>query len=82
MNIIQNIKKWVRRNSLELTPRGECLARYCNSLTKGNENHIEAYDQTIYYIKSLLEEKYHTELSFNETAELMSSYFSDYFDIG
>lgn len=82
MNILQNIKKWLKRSTVELTPRGECLARYCKSLIDGSDIHIQAYDEIIESTKNLLEEMYNMEISFDETVELMGSYFYDYFDIG
>ena len=76
------LKRFIHRNiyGYDLTPKGECLRIYVDKLSDGTlDSRISAYDEMIYKAQSLLESRENISLSFQETAELMSAYFSEYY---
>lgn len=79
---MSRIKRFIRKHLFkkELTPKGECLRRYLIDLLNGSENHITSYDEIIYNAQESLKQNFGFNLSFIETVELMSSYFSEYYE--
>ena len=76
------IKRFIRRNFFkrQLTPKGECLKAYLTDLLNGSENHIAQYDEIICNAQNSLKQNFGFDFSFIETVELMSSYFSEYYE--
>ena len=76
------LKRFIHRNiyGYNLTPKGECIRRYVDKISDGSlDSRISVYDEVIYKAQSLLESKENVSFSFQETAELMSAYFSEYY---
>ena len=83
IRFIQNLyRKWQYQGAV-MTPKGECFRRYCEKYVENEQpDFIKDYEDTIDTIRLQIAEKDGVKFTNKEIAELILTYFEEYFPQG
>lgn len=78
------VKLMLRFRGAKLTPKGDCLYRYCKKIMNGElkeEEYIQSYEDEMEIVREALEEECHVEFTREEVAESLCRLFGVMEDI-